>query len=525
LRCTGYVLAGEEKDAELLAQSEFERIQQELKDREQQQPPKQSKVYTLYLFPRDPRVPRSTREAWSEFRLDPWTFNPVMVHLPWNQDKLLKQRLKEEIEGVYLAGGSQALEFLLPSVEFTNEQYAEEHGWSRNAIRFESQSDADKASRVVRAACEEVKAELDKNVEVAVEAVEAAAVTEAVGRLTVAREEIQREAARYMPHMRAPVGGQAPLVDGGSPDSAFGGKDIGNLLLALRDIHQIRKSIDDAEQALNEKAVDILALLGPDAPPWMLDSAPATAAARNPDIAKKLSDATASLALALAVYGRTFPILFRVWNTPDLAKDLRPHRFSGLDATTDEGRQAYIRLHHTIVTALNDAWASNNALLARLESQPNGVWPFPAVVTAALASMESSSPSPALDAQAAQERMAAEGEDSWAAKAAQVSAALELLAALTSAAPPVAITLATISFVLGSVDNILKFLELRIKQDAFKATLDPSKALSAEPDYTGLIVGVAFSLLDLKGVRDEVLVGVSKEARRIAETAANGVAR
>jgi hypothetical protein len=257
----------------------------------------------------------------------------------------------------------------------------------------------------------------------------------------------------------------------------------------------------------------------------MVHSARATAADRNPAIVARIRDATDSLALALTVYGRTFPILFRIWNISELSPGLPPQQFGGPGAMTGEGQQATLRwLHEMILLVLNDAWTSGATLLAQLESKPETVWQFPSVVTAALASMEHIAPSPRFDAQAARERMAAEDEDTWAAQAAQVAGACELLAALTSAAPPVAITLATISFVLGSIDNLLTYLKQRTNEHAFKASLDPSKALSSDPDYIGVIIGVAFSLLDLKGVRDEMLVGVSKEARRIAETAAKGVA-
>jgi hypothetical protein len=524
LPCTGYVLGGAEEDEETVALSEFERIGAELRQSEQRQPPKQSNVYTLYLFPRQPdaRAPHASREASADLRIDPWALNPVMIHLPWDNKELLKQRVKEEVDGAYMAGGSEALTYFLPSVDFTNKVYAEETGWSRNAVRFKSESDAARACRMVRDACAEAKEDLDKRVDEAVKAVEAAAATEAVGRLTQAREEILREALRYFSGMREPANQRASLFDETSRDPNLRGKDIGNLLLALRDLHQIRKSIDDAERELSDKTLEILALLGPEAPPWMLAGADREAAARNPDLAEQLRRATDGLALALTVYGRRFPILFRIWNMAELSADLRPHRFGGLDAKTNEGWQAHMRLSHTIVTALNAAWASNTELLAQLESEPALVWRFPSVVTAALASTERSSPR--VDTQAAQERMAEEGESSWAAKAAMVSGALELLAALTSAAPPIAITLATISFVLGGIDNILEYLELRTEDAAFQATLDPSKALASEPDYTGLLVGVAFSMLDLKGVRDEIAAGATREARRLAETAANGVA-
>ena len=53
-----------------------------------------------------------------------------------------------------------------------------------------------------------------------------------------------------------------------------------------------------------------------------------------------------------------------------------------------------------------------------------------------------------------------------------------------------------------AVDIAQQFFELRLKDRAYMASLDPQLSLSTEPSYFGFYVSIALSILDIKGVRD-----------------------
>ena len=79
---------------------------------------------------------------------------------------------------------------------------------------------------------------------------------------------------------------------------------------------------------------------------------------------------------------------------------------------------------------------------------------------------------------------------------------LDVAVGFTSPAPPVALAFAAASLVLSVANSLAEYQELSAKSDAASATLDPRKALCSDPSFGFFALGVAFSLLDLRAMRN-----------------------
>ena len=227
---------------------------------------------------------------------------------------------------------------------------------------------------------------------------------------------------------------------------------------------------------------------------------------QNPDVADALRTATEDLALAVSVYGRRLPVLFRVWNMPDL-----PHGEQGLEW-----------IDALVSAALNEAWVANAALVKAIEKDPSVVWRYPPAVQAALDQLGFTCPS--VEYQAAQEEIArVQAKMSFLSQLGMVVGALDVMVGLAGAVPWVGAVLAIMGLVVGGADLVEEYLKEAEKEAAFKAVLDPSRALAAEPDYSGLLLGVVFSLLDVKGVRDALRATKFAADAKFAEAAVRAV--
>ena len=203
-------------------------------------------------------------------------------------------------------------------------------------------------------------------------------------------------------------------------------------------------------------------------------------------VADALRTATEDLALAVSVYGRRLPVLFRVWNMPDL-----PHGEQGLEW-----------IDALVSAALNEAWVANAALVKAIEKDPSVRVAVSAGGAGGVGPVGIYVPERGVSSRAGGDRPST-GEDAefWS-QLGMVVGALDVMVGLAGAVPWVGAVLAIMGLVVGGADLVEEYLKEAEKEAAFKAVLDPSRALAAEPDYSGLLLGVVFSLLDVKGVRE-----------------------
>jgi hypothetical protein len=501
-RCSYFLLGGDEAEAEVLLERELDRIERELDEEGKVERKPEEKVFTLYLMPEG--GPTADGE---------W----VPIHLPWANADLLSEMVWAEVESLYCEGGRTRvdLDHLRDSVSRSSTSHllgrfamnGVPQQWYRGNGGPLKQEDVSTAARAVTDACTKAVRVLDSRIDAAVKQIPRVAETLAVGRMKIAREEIEAERAKYLDLSSFGEVGR-------NVHRLLSGPGTHDLLAALRDVHRVRRRLEDASATYNARSRDVGRSI-PQASP--LPQRPVTLSdlvrAEYPDAASELVAATEALAMAMAVYGRRFPILFRIWNGPEIPTDVQPRPRGGLDSDTWEGKYWIKFLFNQIWWTLEEAQKANGEIVAKLESDPELVWKYPPAISAALEKLGFGYPS--VEARVAQDKVTtALGRTPPWAKVCMVANAVEGVAWVTMAAPPTLIALACISLVVGVISTVEQFLEESRKEAAFKAVLDPGKALSGEPDYSGVLVGVLFSLLALKGVRDAM--SVAKAAREVS---------
>jgi hypothetical protein len=529
--CTVLSLQGSEEQARAAIQPELERIARDL-ERDEPAAAGTARAYTVYLLP--------SGEEWNPATL---ADDIIPIQFPWDDDTLLALTMRREMDDLYATGGMAAAERLLGSANYSDRMHCSvdwsaqtpDEGIYPNASRFADWQEARRAGNLVAVACGEALRDLRRRVRTAVAEVQARAAAIGLDRLRVARSEVEAEAARYLD--TGDAGGRASgrrIVEGDGPAvwALLRGPDVAALVAALRAIEPRRAALEAVADDYGEKERDIVrnragevsSLGGPRfASSTGAPVSPQEMDYRYPGATGALEDASTALALAVLVQCRAHPVLCRTW---------REHRLPpGIDAiatprgpqvvgTTLAAAEAVARLRDGLLATFRTTWTANAALADLLRDDAATVWHYPPLIQAALDALGHDDRS--LHAQAARERLAEEDAMSVAGVLGMVNGALMVGASIAGAAPPVELALAAASLLLGAIDTVQQYLKTREQDRAYRATLDPSKALASEPDYLGLVVGVAFTLLDVKGVRDAVRVGL---AARAASTAVEAAAR
>jgi hypothetical protein len=371
-----------------------------------------------------------------------------------------------------------------------------------NAVPLE-EGEADTAAQAVGKACAAAVPVLEARIAAGLKQVQPVAQTLAVGRMKLAREEIVAERERYL-----------DLADlrraGRNVHLLFKEQAVRDLLTAWRDVHRARRRLEDARVSYDKHAQQVAASIPqgfpfPDGPTSLAD----LTRGAHPNVAAKRDAAMEALAMAVIAYGRQFPILFRIWNGTELPTEAQYLELG------PRARFAWDKLvFNQIWWTLEEAQKANSEVVAQLESDPEAVWKYPPAVSAALDQLGFGDRS--IEARAAQERVsAALGRTPAWAKLCLVANAVEGVAFVAAAAPPVLLALACFSVVMGAAATLEEFVAESRKEAAFKAVLDPGKALCGEPDYSGVIVGVVFTMLGLAGVRAARLATAAQEVNYV----------
>jgi hypothetical protein len=318
-----------------------------------------------------------------------------------------------------------------------------------------------------------------------------------------ARGEIESEAARYF---RSIDSSRAAARLLGSGNTLYGQLlDINSRdVIALRaELKAIRPFITAAEQAqadwLSERSrryqelreVTFDACMALDRPaaeavsPQIFENIMREIEQRFPRVAQLEAQARAQRELLLQEIQSAafeFPILWRIYATPHL------------NDPTALGRQMFEQLQ--------SAWTGNRDLQARLAGDAELVWQLPALVRAQLTQAGVNLYSIAWSA--CEEQIQAEIGTRVAASVSMVSGLAQLgvvgVAALAGAsviAQPLVIALFAIEAISSIVDAVQEYQQYRLQSAAFRAALDPNKALAAEPSLLSAIFTIGFDLLAL----------------------------
>lgn len=476
---------GDDNDARLFAAAELERLAREL---DQPAPPvtPQSKAYTAYVFPSG----APGYAAGSEN-------DPVRIQFPYADRDLLAATMRRELEHLYGTGGTDRIRHLEHGI-FLPWRLRQLRGDGPPALRsypnivpFASPEEDRQAYEAVLAAFRTVSRQLTDAAQVEVSKVQREAQKLALRQLSTARTQIRAEAAGYLD---LGTGGTSPerLLGSRVPPSqvVLRGPRLAGLIGALRDVHAAR---DAVERAGRERA-----------------------RTGNPAVV----EAAAYLALVLSVRAIDFPVLHRIWNVPALPGSVhfgaRPDGRPALVADDRAGAAAIAALRLALVTSLRTAWEANASFAGSVGADADLVWRYAPLINRTLAAMQITDPS--VGHRAAQERLTDEEGLSLLGYLGLGSAALSIGATAAAAAPPVLLALAIIGAVIGLADVSLDYLKRRQQNQAYYAVLDPSLAVAAETGFLGVLVGVALSLLDLKGVRDAVVAARAAGAARRAAT-------
>jgi hypothetical protein len=518
--------SGSDEKADQEAALELERITREQEYRVASKPAVQAepRLFTVYLLPSD-YSPQTRQEAL------------LPLDFPFELADNLDEKMSEDLRDIYALEGESRSDFLGTSISLSYEIYSNRLGaplyrsglpdfrYFQNTTLFKDRDDLTQAGRAVLDAFRVANAALKKDIQKCREIIEEKAKAVALERLQNARSEILTETMRYLRFPQQPQIAAKDLLELDIKPSAvvLEGPGVAPLVGGLRQIQERGRALKSASELFEQersRASDQFWLEGLTTFQNVLgDLSDEDMERKFPGSHSAVDEATSDLALSLSVQCRDYPILHRVWGSPDLSGDVQaipsPRGEGTLIAQTASAGRAINELKENIWNSLRGAWRSNNDLEDELLSSGSHVWRYPPIIQETLETLGFDDPS--LEFQAAQERMSEEEDMSVAGVLGAITGAIEMGAPLLAgpAAPEVMAALAIAGLALGTIDLIQDFLGLQSQSNAFKAVLDPSRALASEPGYTGFIVGVAFTLLGVKDVRNAL-----RSARYAGELAA-----
>jgi hypothetical protein len=452
------------------------------------------KVFTAHILPDDARLPAAYDAETLRAAL-------IQVQLPWDSADLLAEVTRREIEHLFSTGGEDAARTLITAIDHSVLVRRLDAGATpdlpfANAVPFESPQQELEAARRCRQACQAELRKIQATAAKTVTTIQESAAALADASLGAALSEVYAEAARYL-DIRG-LGRRATatdVVEGDAPLSrmVLEGPDLAPMIGALRSIHARRRTL---ARLTGELATA---------------RAQPVSSTRTAELSLEVTDAAEDLALAVLIETDRFPILHRLWRGPEVpsAVTLLPAReksAEGAATTVDDapgGRAAgewLANFKRQIWTSVRDTAENNRAFAASLSGSPAHVWRYPPLISRALEQRGVRDPS--IPFRAVEDRLTAAKQLTLLQTLNLVSAGVQMAAWLTSPAPPVSLALAVVGAGLGLAQTVEDYWTKLEADEAFHSVLDPGKAVASEPGYLGIVVAVAFAVLDLKGVRD-----------------------
>jgi len=490
-------LEGTEEEAQQLAVQEWQRAAANL-EQSPEQSTTVSKVFTAYMWPDEYKYSgRILRE------------DLIPIHFPWADPALLAEIMRREVEHLYTVSGENGAWNLLKDIDYSHNVRAlggstNPESPFRNLVPFASPEEAQEAARKTNVACVDAIRVVLAQGRKSLTRTQASAAALADASLGAALSEIHTEAPRYLDLAGQPQRATADKIlseDALDAQARLKGPDLAKLIGALRRIHERRRAVSEAT-AEHQDAVQQV-------------RRDQVSSARPAATAVNVTAAAEDLALSLLVETETFPILHRIWEMPDLPSSVivLPDAEDGEPWLTTvpiagsrgvgpsrSGAEVVASLTQAIWTTLRGSARANESFTEALADHPDRVWRYPPLIARAMEQLEVRDPS--VEFRAAQDRVVDESGMSLLAMLNLANAGLSTAAWLTSAAPPVSLALAVTSAVLGLASTVEDYLK-RVEQEAASySVLDPSKSVGSPPGYLGIVVALAFSLLDIKGVKD-----------------------
>lgn len=430
----------------------------------------------------------------------------ITILLTLDPERVAAQAMREA-RSLYLVEGSLGLQRFFTELTVTVQRYfAEGVNGARpttlpNASSFGTVAKVTEAgSRLYQAHSDAVEALTAEAVK-AVTAIGERAVKMGRTRLEEVRGTIVDEVASYfdfgaLGHASA----ESFLVRETQPSRAFlRGPGMRDLVAAINEVDRDRSAVEQASAAVAAS------------PPQYLNAQ------------FDFEDATKALMSTLEVRCDDHPVLYRIWDQVRLSPDTYFDARGQLLGRPGKGNVSVSALQRQLFQALSAAHHANVGLSADLA--PGNVWELSPLIDAALEDLDQAGHT--VWYRAAQERLQSEEGMSVASILSMVTGALELGGVFMLAEPPVLLALAVASLVLSLIDATLQFFELRTKDRAYLASLDPQLSWATEPSYVGFYVSIACSLLDLKGVRGALkgvrLADVGREAQEAVDAFRGGV--
>lgn len=469
------------------SRSEWARIARELEEQEKDEEKKEQesstssdvKLFRVDQFPR-PFSPEAEEDGEPMRWLFPISDDLIKNERFYNTEAppgtVLERRMAEEINSLYCLYGIEEVVRLgdsigsayLANLKAFDEKYAD--GTREKDEQFLKRTDVLAAVRMVQSVYRRQLSALSDRIKEHQKQVREAAAKIAIAKLEEAGLEILTETTRYLPlERKTTVSAQKAL------ETVFDPLDPQRILLDGPDYPALR----DAAARIRSRIEAV------DNPPH---AKPGLFALLNPLATSPAEDAAHALELELSQACQRFPILQRTWKILTFTRDPLP---------TIETKTA-------IFDVLRGAWIANRRLRDRIVNEPEIVWLFPPLIHETLEQLAVENPEYGdlgVGARAAQE-MLEESASRITEQLATIVGFLDLAVAITSPALPVALCFAGASLVFSLVDSLVEYRQLSAQDDAANSALDPRKALASDPSYGFFALGIALSLLDMRGMRN-----------------------
>ena len=205
----------------------------------------------------------------------------------------------------------------------------------------------------------------------------------------------------------------------------------------------------------------------------------------DPEVARLTGEADAARASVLeylAGAALEFPILWRIYQTEN-AFDNEP-------------------LGREILQQLRDVWEANNTFADNLNEDPSLVWKFPAVVHEAL--LAHAVPQLSIAWAAAEMRLSSESGMRTASVVSTFTGlsltgvvGLGILLGTAAVAPPLVVAITAVDIVANVADAIQEYNDYRLRSNAFRASLNPSRSLGAQPNLLMTVIVITTDLISV----------------------------
>ncbi len=318
-----------------------------------------------------------------------------------------------------------------------------------------------------------------------------------------------RESLRYLKSGSPRGAGSGKLVQENSP---LAGADVAELAQALTQIAAMRRELELFASESDRAKAQIRRVGIIDDPSRVLGPSLLHAGAAQ-DLRGLLYVPSAAGALAKATQGydaaarllaqecsklcRAHPVLHRLWDQP-IAYEVADLWNNTPAKDRVAALQAQGTLSLALTEVLNAATTAAFELITELRVSPDEIWRYDPAIYAALDALHLNEGDIAWRA-AEDHLVTVKGSMSTISRVSLALSGVELIAAASAVAPPVAAALAVLSTATMAMElGESAFNESR-KDRAFRACLDPADSLAVEAgSYAGLVIGALFMLLQIR---------------------------